>query len=537
MILRKPYAFLIKKFKLIHLILTFLLAAIAYKINELYRFFVEYIKQSNYLKIYVEPKMTSVPWYLYILTLLVIGVFIAIFVLMNRKKKPTKYYLVSIIFYSLLMIVYILSSSQMFSLVQQQSNLKIVTLARDLLRVFYYGEFIFVLIVFLRTIGFNVKKFDFKNDLKEMNILEEDSEEFEVGIELDSNDYRTKLRRAVRIVKYVVNENKLLLIILGGALSAYLVVSLILNIFVYNKTYREGETIKLGNFNVKVLKSYETTKSFNDVNISGNGKYTYYVVETQIKNNTNKDLKFNREAVSLKAEEYTSYQTDNKAFQYFIDLGVGYYEQSIKASSTENYLFVFKVDSSFKGNKKTFRILKNTTTEDGETVYNYANVKIKPKNIDEQEEVANVSLNQTLSVKESIVGNFDLTIESIEFVDKVEFTYKETINEKEYEFTSAIIPDYSDYYAKKILKMKAKLNYDANNAPNEKIVNNFLGNFGHIVYLKGGKKYSNPFATIERTTTKDDEYKYFEVYDKVVDADNIWLELILRNKKYVYKLK
>ena len=136
-----------------------------------------------------------------------------------------------------------------------------------------------------------------------------------------------------------------------------------------------------------------------------------------------------------------------------------------------------------------------------------------------------------------MVGNFDLTIESIEFADKVEFPYKETINGKEQQFTGVIIPDYSDYYGKKILKMKAKLNYDEKSAPNEKIVNNFLGNFAHITYLKGGKKLSNPFPIIERSTTKDDEYKYFEVYEKVVDADNIWFEIIIRNKKYVYKLK
>ena len=537
MILRKPYAFLIKNFKWIHLALTFLLAVIAYKTNELYTFFVDYIKESSYLKIYVEPSMTSVPWYLYILVLFVIGMLIAIFVLMNRKKKPIKYYLISIIFYSVLIFVYLLSSSQMFALLQQQGNLKIVTLARDLLRVFYYVQFVFIIISLLRTIGFNVKKFDFKNDLKEMNILEEDSEEFELGIELDSNDFRTKLRRAIRIVKYVVNENKLLLIILGGALSIYIVVTLVLNIFVYNRMYREGENIKLSNFNVKVLNSYETTKTYNGVDISEHGKYTYYVVETQIKNATKKDLKFNRSSVSLKAEEYTSYQSDNKAFPYFIDLGVGYYEQTIKATTTAKYLFVFKVDSTFKNNKKIFRILKNTSVEDGETIYNYASVKIKPENVDETEEISNVSLNQTLSVKDSAVGNFDLTIESIEFVDKVEFPYKETINGKEQQFTGVIIPDYSDYYGKKILKMKAKLNYDEKSAPNEKILTNFLGNFGHITYLKNGKKYSNPFSIIERTSTKDDEYKYFEVYEKVVDADNIWFEIIIRNKKYVYKLK
>ena len=538
MILRKPYAFLIKKFKLIHLVLAVILGLIAYKTNDIYIFFRDYIKSSSYLKIYVEPSITSVPWYMYIMVLLAMGILIAILVLMNRKQKPTKYYLISVIFYALLIIIYVLAGSQMFALTQQQGSLKMVTLTRDLLRIFNYVQYIFVAIALLRAIGFNIKKFDFKNDLKEMNILEEDSEEFEVGIELDSNDYRTKLRRALRITKYIANENKILLIVIGGAILIYLVVTLILNVFVYNRMYRENESIKIGNYTIKVLNSYETTKSYDSTDISEKGKYIYYVVETQIKNTSKKDAKFNRDAVSLKAEEYTSYQTERKAFSYFTDIGTGYYEQVIKASATEKYLFVFKVDAEFKSNKKIFRILKNVTTEDGETVYNYANIKIKPKNLDDVEEEASVSLNQNLSIKGDLVGNFNLNIETIEFVDKVEYTYTETLNKKEYKFTGVIIPTYTDYYGKKILKMKAKLTYDEKSVSNTKIIDKFIGNFGHIRYLKNGKTYYNPFSIIERTTgVEGDEYKYFEVYDKMVDADNIWLEIVIRNKKYVYKLK
>ncbi len=537
MILRKPYAFLIKKFKIIHLILAALLAFIVYKTNDIYVFFRDYIKSSSYLKIYVEPTITSVPWYMYIMVLLAIGVFVAILVLMNRKQKPTKYYLISVIFYSLLIIIYALAGSQAFALMQQQGNLKIVTLTRDLLRIFYYAQYIFVVMAFLRGIGFNIKKFDFKNDLKEMNIAEEDSEEFEFGIELDSNDLRTRLRRAIRITKYIANENKILLIVIGSVLGVYLVVTLILNIFVYNRVYKEKESVKIGNYVVKVLNSYEATKSYDDTDISENGKFIYYVVETEIKNASKKDLKFNRGSVSLKAEEYTSYQTEKKAFPYFIDIGTGYYEQTIKASSTEKYLFVFKVASEFKYNKKMFRILKNTTNEDGETIYNYANIKIKPKNLDEAEEVASVSLNQNLSMKDNIVGNFDLNIESVEFLDKVEYKYNETVNGKEYSFTGIIIPNYADFYGKKIMKLKAKLTYDEKSISNTKVLETFLGNFGHIRYLKNGKTYYNPFTIKERTTIEGDEYKYFEIYDKAVDSDNIWFEIIIRNKKYVYKLK
>ena len=163
--------------------------------------------------------------------------------------------------------------------------------------------------------------------------------------------------------------------------------------------------------------------------------------------------------------------------------------------------------------------------------------KIKPKNLDEADETGTASLNQNLSMKDNIVGNFNLNIETVEFVDKVEYTYKETLSNKEYTFTGVIIPSYTNYYGKTIMKLKAKLTYDEKSISNTKILDKTIGSFGRIRYLKNGKTYYNPFPIIERTTIEGDEYKYFEVYDKIVDADNIWLEMVIRDKKYVYKLK
>ena len=47
MILKKPYAFLIKKFRLIHLVLSFLIGFILYRSVLIVKFFIEYIK-NNY---------------------------------------------------------------------------------------------------------------------------------------------------------------------------------------------------------------------------------------------------------------------------------------------------------------------------------------------------------------------------------------------------------------------------------------------------------------------------------------------------------
>ena len=48
MVLRKPYAFLIKKFRLIHLVLSFLIGFILYRSVLIVKFFIEYIKNICY---------------------------------------------------------------------------------------------------------------------------------------------------------------------------------------------------------------------------------------------------------------------------------------------------------------------------------------------------------------------------------------------------------------------------------------------------------------------------------------------------------
>ena len=534
MILRKPYAFLIKHFRIIHLLLTILLSFIAYNTNRLYVFFRDYIKASNHLRIFVEPKITSVPWYIYILIILSVVIISSIFILMNRKKKPTKYYLISIVFYLLLIIVLIFSDSQIFSLIQDRADIKIINIAKDILRIFTYAEFIFVFIALFRTLGFNIKKFDFKNDLKEMDILEEDREEFEFSINLDSNDINTKFRRAFRILKYVINENKILVLVLTIGLVSYIIIKLFLSIFVYNRLYRQNEKYTVGDFQMKVTNSYKTTKSYDLKDITSN-KYIFFIVSTEVKNVSNQTKTLKIENIRLKVDDYQSYETNKKYYSNFLDIGEGYYKQEIKPNEVKNYIFVFAVDKQYSDTSKTFEVLKNLTMEDGEIKYNYVKVKIKPKNYDKIEENGNYSLKDKMVIQNNFIGKISMTVESIDFVDNYDYSYKEMVNEKEYTFTNSIQQSYDDYYGKKLLKLKMNLEFE--NIINESMLNDFISNFAHIRYLKNGKEYDNPFKIKQKQTTSDDEYKYIEVYEGMVDAENIWLDIIIRNEKYTYKIK
>ena len=98
MILRKPYAFLIKNFKKIHLILTILMIYITYKCNHILAFFNEYIEERVY-EYTGKLAISYINIYMYIIIILIIIVVVSILILMRQKKKPIFLYLFMIIFY------------------------------------------------------------------------------------------------------------------------------------------------------------------------------------------------------------------------------------------------------------------------------------------------------------------------------------------------------------------------------------------------------------------------------------------------------
>ena len=98
MVLRKPYAFLIKYFKLINFILSALLIYLAYRTYNIINFFNEYILNNysgNYFKGFSEQYVS--PFVYLILIIIFIGT-LAIYLLLKYKNKPAKLYLTNLIY-------------------------------------------------------------------------------------------------------------------------------------------------------------------------------------------------------------------------------------------------------------------------------------------------------------------------------------------------------------------------------------------------------------------------------------------------------
>lgn len=533
MILRKPYAFLIKHFRIIHVLLSIILGVILYQTNINYNFFKQYIRDTNYLNLYIEPEITSVGIFIFVMIFLALALFIAIFVLMNRKKKPIKFYFISIAYYSIFIIFLFVANSQLYNILLNRATLTTITMIKDLFNMFYITQYIFIFICVIRAIGFNIKKFDFKSDLRELEILESDNEEFEFEVSVDTDDVKMKARRAFRIFKYLLQENKKLLIYLSSITVVIIIVNVFLNIFVYNRIYKEGESFDVGSLTYEVLDSYETTKDYSLKTISN--KKIYYITKLKVKNNDSKKRVLNLEHITLRTDKMITYEPNIKVYSNFIDLGQGYKKQQIQPNEEKIYILVFEVNKEEKDNDKILQILRGYVVEDGETIYKYSKVGIKPTNLDEIEEQETAKLTETLSMKDNVLGEINVNIESYEITDKIEHSYEESINNKEYSFIDVIQPSFDDYYGKKLMNLRLSL--EPKNVSNDKAIIDFLGKYAEIRYVKNKKEYVSLFRGADLTPDDVITNVYLEVPEEVDGASNIYLDIIIRNKKYTYVLK
>ena len=107
MILKRPYAFLIKYFKIIHIFLFAILSINVFKLRKIYIFFKDIVTANgNY--VYVDHLAREyIPFLLILSVIIILVAVVLIYSLMKRKDKPVLYYRLFTI-YSILLIVILL---------------------------------------------------------------------------------------------------------------------------------------------------------------------------------------------------------------------------------------------------------------------------------------------------------------------------------------------------------------------------------------------------------------------------------------------
>ena len=421
MILRKPYALLIKYFKIIHIIMFVLFSYLVFAIRKIYIFFADYVKNDNFTYVegmsldYVSPVMI-------IMVILLLAMGISIFLLMRKKDKPVLFYKLLIVHCSVLLVSFIYFLVFFKSLDSTVYEPLRIVVNRDISLFIYLINFVYVGFTFIRGFGFDIKKFSFDKDKKELHFDETDREEYEVNINLSKEDFQTYLNKQKREFSYYLKENSLILTVILVIAVVSLALYFYFDIFVINKTYKENQDIKIGKIVYKVNNTY-----LSDVNKYGeviNPDYKFLVVDFNILNKGNSGYIDKQTFRAYDGKNY--YYPSNVNCDMFNDLGDCYNNQELKSNENKKYITVYKIEKDAKD--VVFEILK----EKGDN-YKYTKVKISP--IEIEKKITNYKLNDTFTI-----NNSSHQVVNYHIYDKTSYEYEECVNEKCRKYTKTVVP-------------------------------------------------------------------------------------------------
>lgn len=513
MIIRKPYAFLIKNFKKIHILLLILSFYIAYKLWDINSYVNEFMRLGTY-DLFGDPITKHINiWLTLSLLVLIIGSG-ALLILLYYKKKPWKVYLIPIIEYVALMLVLSMIKG-FFNIYSTDIEMTDLRLTKDLLLIFMIGQVGSIGIFIMRVFGLDMRKFQFNMDQEFLELSENDREEIEIGLEIDKYSIIRTFKKFYRNLKYFYLEHKKICITILVVLGVTICYRFVTLIFVTNKSYSEGDFYHVNGYTFQINNSYYSDKDFKGDIISE--KSSFVIIDITITNNSEpRKIYLENFHIKNSTEDYvTTKKTFAKEFQ---DLGNPYEStKSLKRGESFNCIIIYKVDKNLKKNRFVLYYQEAHGT--------LRKIKLNVKDLSTIETPTTLDLGDPVPlVLQKQEEN--ITFEYVDFKDSVTYQYKDCQSSKcgirdkdfapngskilEIEFSSDV------FEAKKMidfLKNYGKLNYrDDEDEEYVLDIENALSetNYGKVVFLK--------------------------IPPNAMNAKNVWLDLIVRNKHYIYNL-
>ena len=531
MILRKPYAMLIKLFKPIHFFLAFCMSYLIYRSYLIRTFLFEYMKTSM-MPLGFGATNDLIGGMFYITPIIVLIILVVMLVTMIKKEKPKLFYIIATITYFLCFILFNYLTTILKTLEEQIVAVKDIRLAYDLTTMILVMQVGLVIITAIRAIGFDIKKFDFKRDLMEMDIVDDDNEEFEVSFNVEGNIVQRFFNKQFRTYKYLYLEHKFLFKILGIFLIIFTAYSIYQNSNINHQLLNEGDAFYNGSSEMQLLNSYITTKDYKDTTISNN---TYVILEFLVKAN-NKITKLNTAKMQLKIKNEIYYPLDLGYADKFIDLGKVYEDDNL-STEFQKYLIVYEIPTRFAKKEMKFRYL----TDISKDYESYTTFALKPVNLDVNEKTQNIKLGTEVILNEDLLGQTKLKINKFEIAE--EFTIKYSycpVNGECYSSLEYIRPNLNTTYEKAILKLDAEFELDPEyKTSGVSSAFNTLEKFGTIVYVVDGKTYKTrgKLSNIPAKKKKVANHYYIEMHGRILKSEYAYILIKIRNKEYKYIIK
>ena len=533
MILRRPYAFLIKHFKAIHAILLLGALFLVIKTFPIISFLGTYIHDGVTDAEALKAASNYTSFFVIFVSFLMVVLNGLIIYLLRYKNKSVKLYIFTIIYYVLLTGLIMWLSTFISNLGYSSSGIRFISILRDIIRATIITNVVIMVLYLIRAIGLDLKKFDFKKDLLDLGIEEEDNEEYEFELKIDKDKIKSSINKGYRYTKYFYKENKYIFITIGCVLLFFVFSVLIKFIMGYERVYRENQSFTINSMRMKVLDSYKTNT--NNFGVQLNSKFFYVIVKMEFENKKDYETTINTGNIQLSYGNYELISPIKSENSKFTEFGTNYFSQIIKPNESSIFNLIFEVPIEFYHDSFTLKCLYNVTYKDNELKFKYKKVRLSPETFkQEQELIRTKSLGEKLSFEGSLLGNTTIKINSISINDKFDYNVVKCntsgcINRKK----SIMIPT-TDNFDLTLLRINYDINYDYSTLGQRYYNNLFFTKFGSIRFEVNGKEYNNRLELIDYTPYYTGNYAFVQIRDKLRKADKIYLDFNIRDKKYTY---
>lgn len=512
MIIRKPYAFLIKNFKKIHAFLFVLSLFVAYKLLDVNGFVSDFMRFGTY-DLYQNPVQNHISsWLLIIVVLLIIGSLSLVF-LLRYKQKPWKLYLLPVIEYTAMFFVLNIIRGFFRNYTDDVATTDL-RMARDLLAIFLVVQLPAMAIFLVRGLGLDINKFHFNADKEYLELSEEDREEVEIGFSIDKNSFIRIYRRFLRNSRYFYLEHTKGCKALFIVIIALLCYNIYKSVFITNRSYSEGELYSANGYTMKVNNAYFTDKDYAGNIISS--KSNFVIIDITIQNNSS-PRKINLGNFHLKngTKDYT---TTQKVYEKeFSDMGTTYDSvKEVKRDEIVHFIIVYKADSSLK--KEKFVLYYQ------EDLGSLRKIKLKLKDLRVLEDAI------VLNFGDYMEFNIQNSQESISFdryqvLDEADYLVRNCISTGCDVVNRKLATDGSY----KILQID--FGSDVYGAKN---LIDFLKSYGKIIYKdsSGSEDELGVIDLINRSYFG--KTIYLKVPNYIKEEDLLRMEFTIRNKRYIY---
>ena len=517
MIIRKPYAFLIKNFKKLHMLLLALSIYVFFQINDVNSFMNTFMKLGVYDST-TDPVTRHITFLLSFSCILIFALSTSILFLLHHKKKPWKIYLFPIIEYLALFFVLEMVKG-FFANYTYGIATSDLNFIRDLFSIFMIVQIVPITVFVMRVLGLDYKKFGFNLDEEFLQLSESDREEIEVALDIDINTFKRLFKRLWRNVIYFYNDHKKICNAIGGILVVITLYNGYKYFFVVNRSYKEGNNFDVNGYTIKINKTYFTDKDYKGDIISNNSNFV--ILDVSVTNHYSpRTIKIENFHIKNGSSKYDYITTKSIYANEFQDLGKVYDDKvDIGRGKTANFIIIFRVDKILKKNRFVLYFQENSNM--------LRRIKLKVSDYSKFKETTNYSLMDDMEVNFATGNKEIMSFDNYDFTDEVEYQVRNCV----YESCETIKKTYTSDDLHKVLEIKFGSEvFDGKN------MIDFLSKYGKIYYEDSNKELVK--LDIDNAVGKKYYGKlvYLKVPNEIVDSNNVYIEFTVRNLKYHYQI-